>query len=229
MNYVRDLHSHRARHFSQNGEDGVIERLFELLGTTNRRYVEIGAGDGSECNTRWLREQRGWGGVMIDCAHGDPSIGLQQEFVTAENVNEMLAKHGVPEEPDLLSIDIDGQDYWVWQAVSPRWKPRVVVIEYNAGVPHDLPVTIPYDPNYRWCGQPNVGQSLLALQKLSEKKGYSLLYASAPNAFLARTSILPAGYRQVSAAEAAQISFVEKIHLRRRWKSDLRKHSWVTV
>lgn len=229
MNYVRDLHSHHAKHFSQNGEDGVIERLFALFGTTNRYYVEIGTGDGSECNTRWLREQHGWSGVMLDCAYGNPSIGLYQEFITADNVNEMLARYGVPQEFDLLSIDIDGQDYWLWEAMATRWKPRVLVIEYNAGVPQDIPLTIPYDTSYRWCGQPNTGQSLSALQKVSSRNGYSLLYATPPNAFLARTSILPRDYREVSPTEAAQLTLVHRLYLRRRWKNELRKLTWVTV
>jgi hypothetical protein len=229
MNYVADLHSHRVKHFSQNAEDGVIERLFEIFGTTNRYYVEIGTGDGSECNTRWLREQHGLSVVMIDCAYANPSIGLHQEFVTAENVNDVLAKHGVPEAPDLLSIDIDGQDYWLWQAVAARRQPRVVVIEFNAGIPHDVAVTIPYDTSYRWCGQPNAGQSLLALQKLSTQNGYSLLYAAAPNAFLARTAILPRNYREVSTATAARLTYVEKVYHRRRWKKELCKLTWVPV
>lgn len=228
MNYVADLDSHRARRYSQNGEDGVVERLFEIFGTTNRFYVEIGTGNGSECNTRDMRE-RGWSGIMLDCAHDDPTLGLHQEFVTARNVNDLLAKYAVPHELDLLSIDIDGQDYWVWQAIAPCYRPRVVVIEYNAGVPFDVAVTIPYDVDYRWCGQPNTGQSLLALQKLSRRKDYSLLFASAPNAFLVRTSILPKNYREVSAGRAARAPFWQQLSSRRRWRNELQALSWVNV
>lgn len=228
MNFVRDLDSHRACHYSQNGEDGVIERLVEIVGATNRYYVEVGTGDGSECNTRYLREQ-GWSGLMLDCAHEDASVGLYQEFVTAENVNDVLVKYEVPQDFDLLSIDIDGQDYWVWQAIGARYRPRIVVIEYNAAVPGDVSVTIPYDRDFRWCGQLDTGQSLLAVQKLGRVKGYSLLYACPPNAFLARTSILPDGYQEISTDGAAPMTFLYKFSRRRRWKNELCGLSWIDV
>jgi hypothetical protein len=228
MNLVRDLHDHREKHYSQNGEDGVIERLMEILGPTNRYYVEIGTGDGTECNTRYLRERR-WTGIMLDCANEDVSIGLHREFVTAENVNDVLAKYDVPEEFDLLSIDIDGQDHWVWKSMDQRYRPRIVVIEYNAAVPGNVSVTIPYDLEFRWRGQPDTGQSLLAAQKLGTAKGYSLLYASPPNAFLARTSILPEHYREISADTAARATLLDAYRCRKRWKNELHDLSWVGV
>lgn len=228
MNFVKDLHSHRARRYSQNGEDGVIERLFDIFGTTDRKYVEIGTGDGAECNTRNLRE-RGWSGIMIDAAYENPAMALHQEFVTAANVNDLFAKYAVQQELDLLSLDIDGQDYWVWQAIASCYRPRVAVIEYNEGLPSHLAVTIPYDAGYRWRGQPNAGQSLLALEKLSRQKGYSLLYAAAPNAFLVRSSMLPKDYRQVSPDTAAGNTFFHRLWKRRRWKNELRALSWVNV
>jgi len=228
MNFVRDLHRHRAKHFSQNGEDGVIARLMERLGVTNRFYVELGTGSGEECNTRYLREQ-GWSGVMIDCDHDNPALDLHKEFITADNVNELMAKYGVPDSFDLLSIDIDGNDYWVWKALAPRYRPRVLVIEYNAAVPSNVSVTIPYDPGYRWVGQPNTGQSLLALRNLSTTKGYSLVYATAPNAFLVLTSVLPPDYREVSVPAASRESWIMNRNQRARWRTSLKQLSWVSV
>ncbi len=228
MNFVRDLHRHRARHFSQNGEDGVIERLMEHVGITNRFYVELGAGNGRECNTRYLRE-KGWSGVMIDCDHEDPALDLHREFITMANVDSLMGKFNVPDSFDVLSIDIDGNDYWVWKALSPRYRPRVVVVEYNAGLPSDVAVTIPYHPDYRWAGQPDTGHSLLALRNLSMTKGYSLVYAGAPNAFLVLTSTLPPDYREVSLRAAAREGWIEARAREARWRSGLKHLPWVSL
>jgi hypothetical protein len=228
MDFVADLHRHRARHFSQNGEDGVIERLMELIGVTNRFYVELGTGCGDECNTRYLRE-KGWSGVMLDCDHENSALGLHKEFITAANVDALMAKYNVPASFDLLSLDIDGNDYWVWKALSSYYRPRVAVIEYNAGVPDNVAVTIPYDPEYHWCGQPNTGQSLLALRNLSITKNYSLVYANAPNAFLVLTSALPPGYREVSLRAAARESWITDRRRRRRWSTSLKQLRWEYV
>lgn len=226
MNLVRDLHRHERKQYSQNGEDGVIERLFDIVGVTNRYAVELGTGSGEECNTRLLRE-RGWSGVMLDCDHENPALQLHREFITAENVNDLFAKYGVPESFDLLSIDIDGNDYWVWKALSARYQPRVVVIEYNGGVPADVAVVMPYDATYRWTGQLNCGQSLAAVRKVSAEKGYSLVYASPPNAFLVRTPLLPRGYREVPVAKAQSAGWrILNRASRVRWHRELRHLAW---
>jgi hypothetical protein len=229
MNLVRDLHRHERKQYSQNGEDGVIERLFEIVGVTNRCYVELGTGSGEECNTRLLRE-RGWTGLMLDCAFEDEAIQLRREMITAENVNGLFSKYAVPDEFDLLSIDIDGNDYWVWKALAPHYRPRVAVIEYNGGVPAELPVVMPYDATYRWMGQLNCGQSLGALQKVSAAKGYALVYASPPNAFLVRRDLLPKRYRDVAPVKAQPIGWRianRASHL--RWERELRHLAWEYV
>lgn len=229
MNLVRDLHRHERKQYSQNGEDGVLERLFEIFGVTNRQYVELGTGSGEECNTRLLRE-RGWSGVMIDCDYEDDAIQLRRELVTAENINDLFAKYDVPDEFDLLSIDIDGNDYWVWKALAPNYRPRIAVIEFNAGVPYELPVVMPYNATYRWAGQSNCGQSLAALDKLSTARGYTIVYASPPNAFLVRRDLLPNGYRDVPPAKAQAMGWRllnKTAHL--RWERELRHLAWEFV
>jgi hypothetical protein len=235
MNLVRELREHRAKHFSQGGEDGVIERLLDIVGITNRFYVEVGAGSGDECNTRWLRE-KGWSGVMLDRDYSNPDLSLYREFVTAENAGDLLAKYNVPAEFDLLSIDIDGNDHWVWRALMARFRPRVVVVEFNAALPLNQAVTMPYDPLFRWAGQYCIGQSLLAAQKLGAENGYSLVYAAPPNAFLALRSLLPADYVDVAAIRAldpalALLRFVPFLaRLRdRRWHRELCKNPWIYV
>ena len=230
MNLVEDLHRHRRRVYSQNGEDGVIERLFDLVGTTNRYFVEFGTGPAAdECNTRLLREREGWSGILMDRFWHDPSLPCFRELVTAENLNDLFEKYGVPESFDLLSIDIDGNDYWIWKALAPHYRPRVVVIEYNGGIPADVPVVMPYAADYLWRGEPNVGQSLAALQKLSAQKGYSLVYAYPPNAVLVRADLLPGGYREVSPKQAARLGWGHMSRHRFRWKHELRHLPWVYV
>lgn len=100
--------------------------------------------------------------------------GVYQEFITAENIEGLFQKYGVPTECDLLSIDIDGNDYWVWKAIT-HFHPRVVIIEYNANKGPDASVTIPYDPAFIWDKTDYQGASLRALEKLGREKGYALV------------------------------------------------------
>ena len=169
---VADLTVFEKRIHSQNGEDGVIEAIFALIGATNRFFVEFGVEDGLMCNTRRLKE-RGWTGLQMDPR--EPSgPGVRREFVTAENIESLLDKHGVPRAFDLLSIDIDGNDYWVWKAISAHC-PRVVVIEYNATILPPESRTIAYDPAFRFDATDYFGASLAALQRLGRAKGYTLV------------------------------------------------------
>lgn len=182
------------RVFSQNGEDGVIESTFAAVGDTNRYYVEFGCGDGSECNTTLL-EGRGWNGLLMDDEYHNTTVPrIHRERVTAENINQLFDKYGVPPAFDLLSIDIDGNDYWVWKAIERS--PRLVVIEYNAHIPPDSKLVIKYDPNFIWNGSDYFGASLLALVELAEDKGYTLFYCehTGANAFFLRNDLLPEGY-----------------------------------
>jgi hypothetical protein len=173
--------------YSQNGEDGVIESIFREIGTTNRVFVEIGVGDGSENNTRHLVES-GWSGLWVDKISPEEitvkphGARYTKCMVNAENVNQVLSGDSVPKTFDLLSIDIDGVDYWVWKAI--KYRPRVVVIEYNGLIPPPLSQVVPYDPNFAW--EPlstHFGASLSALHGLACKNGYSLLYCNGVNAF----------------------------------------------
>jgi len=190
------LQAAERRVYSQNGEDGVIESLFAVLGTTNKFFVEFGCGDGLECNGAHLLE-RGWTGLQMDAQARaiHPRCTIRQEFVTAENVNQLFAKHDVPAEFDLLSIDMDGNDFWVWRQITSR--PRVVVIEYNASLPPHERGTIPYDPTFSWNGTSYFGASMLALQELGQQKGYTLVYCerAGVNAFFVANEVLPEGYK----------------------------------
>jgi hypothetical protein len=203
----------RAQEFkvrSQNGEDGLLAYLFSAIGPTDRRFVEIGIGDGQECNTANLTLSFGWGGLLVDCGRagveaarrfyheerGVPRerLVVTEARVTAENVNELLDAHGLRGSIDLLSIDIDSNDYWVWKAID-RIEPRVVVIEYNASFgPEHLWITR-YDPNFDaravhpsgWYH----GASLAALVQLGARRGFQLVGcdSSGVNAFFVRREL----------------------------------------
>ena len=135
------------RNHSQNGEDGILWYIFSLIGATNRKSVEIGAGNGMECNTANLIINHHWLGLLLDGSETNVNAGreffahhpdtwslppsFQHHFIDAENINGLLQTYGFDGEIDLLSLDIDGVDYWVWKAIEVT-SPRVVILEINA-------------------------------------------------------------------------------------------------
>lgn len=188
-----DLERCERRVSSQGGEDGVLEAIFARIGTTDRHCVEFGCGDGVQCNTAHLRQQ-GWTGLLMDgaAAPGDAGAAIHAAWITAENIEGLLDAHAVPSAPDLMSIDLDGNDYWVWRAI--RRRPRVVIVEYNANLGCDEALTIPYDPGHRWDGTDFYGASLPALARLGRERGYTLVYCTQAgvNAFFVRDDVLAA-------------------------------------
>lgn len=176
--------------YSQNGEDGVIRAIFKLIGATDKYFVEFGVGGGGECNTRLLRNN-GWSGLMMDCEYEDLSINLHKHHIDAENINQLLDLHKVPEKFDLLSIDIDGNDYWVWKAINRR--PRVVIIEYNGYLPTDSRQVIQYNPNFMYAHNTYFGAGLEAIRLLGISKGYTFAYVdfSLTNAFFIANECTP--------------------------------------
>jgi hypothetical protein len=189
---IDGLWPYERRVFSQHGDDGILDAIFQVIGTTNRYYVEFGTQAGDERNTRFLAERRGWAGLLMDGGFEDSAINLHREFITAENINDLFAKYGVPREFDLLSIDIDGNDYWVWRSLSAGCRPRVVVIEYNASRGPRERRTIAYDPSFVWNESDYFGASLAALEQLGRSKGYRLIGCDSMgvNAYFVRSDLL---------------------------------------
>ncbi len=197
---ITDLTRYERRIRSQNGEDGILEAIFTAIGTTDRFFAELGSSHGLRCNCAYLARRLGWNGLMIDGRQprefverrrrrGTPDL-VRCEFISAENVEAVFEKHSVPREFDLLSIDIDGNDYWVWKSIT-SYRPRVVVIEYNATIPPDESRVIAYDPGFVWDRTTYVGASLLALKRLGESKGYTLVgcNSSGVNAFFVESAL----------------------------------------
>ena len=198
-----DLAKYGKTVYSQNDEDGIIEYIFASIKPTNRFFVEIGVGPpwkkgrfldvnevGLQCNCKLLAD-RGWTGVLIDGQQYPPRFNVKSEFVTAENINAILSKYAVPRDLDLFSLDVDGNDYWIWKAMT--YRPRVVVIEYNQRLAGNVSKTIKYDPQF-CCGKNGssdfYGASLLAMKKLGDEKHYTLAYANRVNAFFIRADLI---------------------------------------
>ncbi|KAK3582500.1 hypothetical protein CHS0354_024047 [Potamilus streckersoni] len=122
--------------------------------------------------------------------NGDGEI-IKKEFITAENINSLFNKYNVPKEFDLLSIDIDSTDYWIWKAIE-GYIPRVVIIEYNASFPPTESKVVKYDPNLLWDNSNYFGASLLAYEKLGKEKGYTLIACdkTGTNAFFIRSELI---------------------------------------
>jgi hypothetical protein len=181
----RDLTLYELSVFSQNGEDGVLQEIFRRIGTTNGYFIEIGASP-NESNTVLLADAFGWQGTIIDASESESSglttkyassdrVVVARAFVDASNINGLLDSEDIPTVPDLFSLDIDGNDYWVWSALEVI-RPRVVVIEYNSHVPPDLEAVQPNEPTRAWNGTSFFGASLASFRSLASAKGYRLVH-----------------------------------------------------
>ena len=181
------------RCFSQSEEDGLLLYVFSLIGTTNKKVVEICAGDGIECNAANLIIHHGWRGLLVDGDEQNIIRGRRfyarcrdtffyppffaHTWITAENANKVVLEHGFGGDIDLLSLDLDGMDYWIWKSLTCV-QPRVVILEFTSRWGPYRAVTIPYQPDFRanwdrmpWC----YGASLAAFVKLGRERGYRLV------------------------------------------------------
>jgi hypothetical protein len=189
--------------YSQNDEDGIIAEIFCRVGSTSRTFIEFGVETGVECNTAKLLVE-GWRGLWIESKAASAAairrnfapfltggkLTLQESLVTAENINGLIGQGGFSGEIDLLSIDIDQNDYWVWKAIDAV-NPRVVVIEYNATLRPPMAMVVPYRADAEWDGSNHYGASLEALVRLAASKNYRLVGCSIAgvNAFFVRADL----------------------------------------
>jgi len=211
--------------FSQTDEDGILLYIFSILGTHDKTCVEICAGDGIECNSANLIINHGWHGLLVDgnvkmikkgrefywknhSTYVYPPL-LVHAWVTRDGVNELIRKNGFEGEIDLLSLDLDGVDYWIWEAIEIV-RPRVVVLEYHDIIGPDRALTVPYSDNfdaYKYPvtdGTPNFfGASLPAFVKLGTRKGYRLVGCNrlGYNAFFVRRGLGEAELPEIAIAD----------------------------
>jgi hypothetical protein len=197
-----DLLSERFGYRSQNEEDGLLLALFKRIGTTDRRCVEIGCGLNGG-NSGFLVGECGWSGLMVDAdrhkietikiRYAGHAVIANKHRVTRENINTIVEMHGFAGPLDFLSLDIDGNDYWVWEALT-ACSPRVVALEFNWLFGPERSVSIPYDPEFRLdrvATRAYRGASLSALTHLAQRKGYRLVASERVNAFYMRNDVAP--------------------------------------
>lgn len=201
-----DLHANEFQVYSQWGEDGILQHLVRRVPTERKLFVEIGVESYAEANTRFLAEHNNWGGLLLeadaaqvaairsDRIYWAVNLKAVAAFVTRENINSLLSEQGLGGDIGLLSIDVDGNDYWLWEAVTVV-NPRIVVCEYNSFLGGERPLAVPYAADFRrsqahysWL---YYGASLPALAYLAGRKGYQLAGTNSAgnNAFFVRRDV----------------------------------------
>jgi len=205
--YPDRLLAQRFNLYAQNEEDGLVLALLKEAGIRTRSFVDIGCGDNGG-NSGFLAIELGFRGLMVDAEakrvarararFDDERVAVEEAFVTRENVNELIAKHGLRGEIDFLSIDIDGNDVWVLDALEAV-SPRVLAVEYNSLFGAERAVTIPYEPEFSRknvaprdvVGARYYGASLRGVAVVGRRKGYRLVVVEprGTNAFLLRDDV----------------------------------------
>lgn len=232
------------RKYSQFEEDGILLYIFSLIPPINRTCVEICAGNGRECNTANLIINHGWWGHLFDGNEQNVKAGeaffsqnkdtflypprYTKVWITAENVNDQIAQSGASGPIDLLSLDLDGMDYWVWKAITVI-EPQVVVCETHNPIPPDKALTVPYDPGFVFESENYRGASLAAMYKLGREKGYRLVgtHRFGFNAFFVRKGVGEAFFPEVDVASCVQDPFSE-LARRERWPK-AKERKWQEV
>jgi hypothetical protein len=194
MNKDSNLSAWGKNIFSQTGEDGILEKVFEIIGTSNKWCVEFGAWDGEHySNTAHLVQNKGWSGIFIEAdqerfqelkaTYTDLSrviaINTFVQFEGRDRIDAILKNTPIPKDFDLISIDIDGNDYHIWDSLK-MYQPRVVIIEINPTIPADVDFVQPKDMRI------TQGSSLLAMSRLGNKQGYQLVAVTELNAIFVR-------------------------------------------
>jgi hypothetical protein len=217
--FSSSLFEHEFRVFSQWGEDGIIQILLKNIEIKRKIFVEFGSDNYNlESNTRFLLTNNNWSGLVIDSnveninrLKSSPTYWLYnlkavQAFITKDNINQIIKENGITGEIGLLSIDIDGNDYWIWQVIDVI-DPIIVIVEYNARFGRNIAVTVPYNENFdRATAHPSMfyhGASLRALCLLAERKEYAFIGCNrnGVNAFFVRKDKKPNTIKELSPEE----------------------------
>ena len=218
--YFESIHDAEFKVFSQFGEDGIIQYLIWKcqIRPEERTFIEFGAETYNEANTKFLMINNNWRGLLMEQSTGNVrkinrmpilwmyNLAVLECLITPSNINSIISSAGFSDNVGLLSIDIDGIDYWVWQAITVT-KPVIIVCEYNSVFGSDRAITVPLNENfYRMNAHHSslfFGCSLRALHILAEKNGYALVgsNSSGNNAFFVRRDRLN-GQPALSAKEA---------------------------
>lgn len=231
----RGLREVEFRVFSQWGDDGIIQWLKHHVDFPSEVFVEFGVEDYREATTRFLMMNDNWRGLVMDSSARNVrriqrahwfwrhDLTARHEWVDAENVNRLVGEFAQGEDPGLLHIDVDGNDYWIWKALNVC-RPGLVIVEYNAVFGADSAVTVPYDARFDRAvaheSRLYFGASLAALHHLAEEKGYALIGCNSAgnNAYFLRRDLLNDVVREVSVENGFVDSrFRESCDRRGRW------------
>jgi hypothetical protein len=204
--------------FSQWGEDGIIQHLVRKLNISNKIFVEFGVETYHEANTRFLLMKDNWSGLIIDGSKANIdliknqslywrySLTAVEAFITAENINSIITSNRINGEIGILSVDIDGNDYWVTKAIDCI-QPILLINEYNSVFGPDRAISVPYDQSFVRTSAHHsnlyYGASLAAFTHLANKKGYALVgcNSNGNNAFYVRRDHLST-LKELSTQEA---------------------------
>jgi hypothetical protein len=207
------------RVFSQWGEDGIVQHLLRHVPVSRKVFVEFGVENYTESNTRFLLVNDNWAGLVIDGSQSNidfirkdgiywrHNLKAVQAFITRENINDLIRSNGLEGDVGLLSIDIDGNDYWVWDAINVV-SPAIVIVEYNSRFGTEKAVTIPYDANFKRRSAAGLGiyygASLSGLANLGRRKGYALVGSNSAgsNAFFVKSTLKPDNLSELTPREA---------------------------
>jgi len=232
---------------SQFEEDGILLYIFSVIGTTNKRVVEICAGEGIECMAANLIINHGWEGLLFDGDKNNVDRGInfyasnhstflyppifKQAWLTRENINQLIAENGFKNEIDLLSLDIDGNDYYIMEAINVI-KPRVIICETHNVIPSDLAITIPYKSDFNRMEDlhPDFASvSLLAMKTLLNKKGYRLIgsHRYGFNAIFMLNEVGKDYFPEVS-VESVHDNTYTKFRTKTAWK-EVKDLPWVNI
>lgn len=220
---IQSLHDVEFRVFSQFGDDGIIQWLTTHLNIPNKTFVEFGVEDYSESNTRFLLMNDNWTGLVIDGSEENISSILRSDyywqheltakcaFIDRENINSLISVPSMAPEIGILSVDLDGNDYWVLESITAV-SPVVLIVEYNCVFGVERPVTIPYDPSFRRASAHHSnlywGASLRAFEQLCAKMGYAFVGCNSAgnNAYFVRREKLNGIVREISVEEGFVVS-----------------------
>jgi hypothetical protein len=214
-----NLADYEFKVFSQWGEDGIIQYLSRAIELRHKTFIEFGVESFMEANCRFLLMKDNWSGYVIDGSSSNIGklknsyfywkyqIDAVNAFVTKDNINDLLAKSRFEEDLGILSIDIDGNDYFILDAINAV-RPRILICEYNAIFGATRRISVPYDPNFlrtrKHYSNLYWGASLSAITFLANKKGYSLVgtNSSGCNAFFVRNDLLNEKVKVMTAEQA---------------------------
>lgn len=199
--------------FSQNGEDGIVEFLTSKIISPNRYFVEIGSSDGLENNTAFLAFVLKFSGVMIE---GDEyksvlaneclqrfnwGVKFVNAFVSTENIDGILSENSAIKNPDFLSLDIDGNDYYIMESILQKeYRPRIICVEYNSSYGPENSITIKYKPDFNYWTAHHThwyyGVSISGWKNLFARFGYEFISVdtNGVNAFFVDPASFPPGF-----------------------------------